>query len=331
MADNQNPHGTKLFQTNLVCSGLAVLENLTVIGDVDVKGSMTVEDDSILSGTSSFSGDLTVNGTLTVQDLSTIGSLSVASGFDIYGTSRLRKAMTLRSGVSIDGRDPSADGTAWDTHVVAINPHNITLNLLSGLNVLTGGTVTANVGAASGISFDGVDVSELAVLLNGNNADALHSHVMSGFGLTSRYIGFSPLYASTVESGVGAGTLSTDVANNMNVYSWDGDLADQIKSLVTRFLVPEDFDSWGEIRLWNMIDSTTNANFVSLSLFDTDNAAVETTGGSWLQNTSWTENEILISAGAWVEGSFATLVVDMKAASGDTAKVGDLRLRYTPK
>lgn len=121
IVNNQNPHTPYLYQSNLAVSGLTVLtslqyrqllvDNLIISGNALISGTVTVLGNLILSGQLIIQGNA-VYQNLQVQNLLipgtlTVGNMVVASGLDVYSTSTFRQNITLTSGVTVDGLDPT--------------------------------------------------------------------------------------------------------------------------------------------------------------------------------------------------------------------------------
>lgn len=328
MDDSVDPHGETLSQTTLVASGVTVMENIVVRGNSYVQGNEVVNG-SVQAATGSFTTVTTT--TLNVTN-ATFSNLTVASGVTINGASTLHGNMTVASGVAIDGRDVSADGATLDAHIANVSNPHATTAAQAGALPLTGGTLTGNVFMSSGTSIDGVDMSTLQPLYAGplSNADSLHMHtVASGYGLPFRYIGYSPIYGDTVVSGNSAGTLSYTIDSTYNTYLWASTGASPTnRKLVLRTVVPEDFSSWSQLTVRNKV--TAAPAQVDVTMLDTAGASVSLTGGSALQNTSWTNSTVTMTGGTWTPGSFFTLMVDMTGAVGQSVYIGDLVFKYIP-
>lgn len=144
VAINNNPHGSKLFQNQLVCSGLTVLTsgvigtlfaNQIVTSGITISGTLTVQ------GAMTVQNALTVNGNTVLSGLTTLVNLTannlVTQTLYVSGLSEFRNNVTLGSGISIDGIDPSTltfliDGNNADYNA-AIGKKGHTHSLLSGV------------------------------------------------------------------------------------------------------------------------------------------------------------------------------------------------------
>ena len=328
IADDTDPHGSTLYQTNMVCSGLTVMQNMVVRGTLLPQGGIT------LAGTlTATTATLTTVTTSTLAaTTATMATVSIASGLTVTGVTTLHNNMIVSSGVAIDGRDISADGTTLDAHIANLsNPHATTAAQIGAL-ALAGGTLTGNVVMTSGMSIDGVDLTILQPLYAGttSNANALHTHsVTSGYNLPVRYIGYSPYYGDTIVSGNSSGSMTYTLDGTNNTYQWiaNGDTPTN-RTLALRAVVPEDFTAWSQMTLNNKV--TAAPARVDVTMLDTAGAAVTLISGANLQNTVWTNSTITTTGGTWTKGSFFTLKVDMTGAIGQKVYVGDLVFKYIP-
>ena len=326
--DSTNPHGSTLSQSQLIVSGVTVIGNQVVRGALTVQGGIN-STGGITANTGTYT---TVNATTFTGTTVTLGTLTVSSGITFNAVSSLHANMNVASGVTIDGRDVSADGTTIDAHIANVsNPHATTAVQVGALST-TGGTLTGNVIMTSGTSIDGVDMSILQPLYAGPTSDAspLHTHSLSsGFNLPYRYIAYAPIYGDTVVSGNSLGTLTYVIDTGYNAYQWVATGPEPVeRTLVLRTVVPEDFVSWAQISLYNKVTSAPAK--VDVTMADTAGTAVSLTGGTALQNTSWTNSVVALTGGVWTAGSFFTLKVVMTGAISQTVYVGDLVFKYVP-
>lgn len=139
----------------------------------------------------------------------------------------------------IDQVRPSVHGALLDEHLADTdNPHHITPVRISGISRL--GIGDSNQWSVSpfrpnrkspywrlqgnwpfnpGITIDGVDPSELHVLLEGHSGlDALHKHPM--LPRDGIYLGYAPEYPGLCVSGLSPGTFETSRFSGQNWYDW---------------------------------------------------------------------------------------------------------------
>ncbi len=326
--DSTDPHGTPLRQTELITSGMSVLGDMLVVNDLQVNNDIRVTG-SIIADDATFD-DLTVTGTLTAQT-ATIGTLTVTSGATFNAQSTLNKPLIVSSGVSIDGRDVSADGLVLDAHIANVaNPHAVTAAQVSALP-LSGGYMTGPITMASGISIDGVDPSVLQPLYDGSNADALHTHTTTSGASYTAYTGASPEFGDAVVSGNSSGTFSSTVNEGYNAYLWESSGDTPLnRKVVLRTIVPYDHQSWSTFSIWNKVSSVSA--HIDVTMKDTAGADVTLVSGTDIKNTSWTETVMTVSgvdSYTWTNGSFYTVMFDIVGAAGVNAYLGDFKSTYT--
>jgi hypothetical protein len=114
-AINQNPHGTPLFQDQLVTSGITVFGNLTggiisaqqvgtsglvILGPITFGSDVQINGNLLVSGTSSFSGLVTSATNWNANNI-------VTQNLTVSGLATFWQNLTFVSGVAIDGIDPS--------------------------------------------------------------------------------------------------------------------------------------------------------------------------------------------------------------------------------
>lgn len=291
MVNNNNPHTPFLWQDDIVCSGLTVLDyiryrslqvdSLVVSGNGIISGNITVLGSLTISGNIYNQGNVVYN-ELQVQNLNVPGnliaaSLQVTSGFDCYGPSTFRKPIILTSGNTIDGFDPS----------------------------------------------------EAIPLITGQNADHLHSHILGSISPGVKLISLSPEYPNTIASGlIESGIFAPVRFNNLNCYQWFA-LTSGAIWLTSRFTLPQDFESFDRIKLTNGIGYVGSGNNITLSVLDKDLNPVTVTGGV-LANTQMTQSPITLSGGQAVPNQPITVINRMFAVSGVGTFLGDLELYYVP-
>lgn len=341
ISDNQDPHSQFLMQTNLVTSGLEVLDKLTfdtlqvvnlqISGEALLSGLTEIFGNLVISGETIISGDIQFLDAF-IQDATivsgTFGFLGVASGMDVFAAAVFRDDVTMSGNTRIDGRNVSVDGATLDAHLVDFdNPHQVDAADIGALSV-SGGTLLGNLDVLSGVAIDGVNVAQLPFLFSGINVDFLHTHAPNALIPLTRQIGRAPRYCDTVESGIHDGELNLIVDLGRNAYQWSPEQNLGIRRLVTQQLVPTDMRDMNSILLTNRVDIVAAGNQLSLEMLDTDNNAVSLTGGGALQNATYTQDTITASGGQFTPGEFFTLSVDLQVNSGVSAYAADEILVY---
>jgi hypothetical protein len=148
-------------------------------------------------------------------------------------------------------------------------------------------------------------------------------------------VGLIPEYDNATPRGDGAdnfGTLSLQYGSSHNYYEWTtGEPATQDCDIVIKYRLPDGFTSFDSqpIKLWNKVSAAPGSTGVTVTMFDTAGSQVTLTGGSNLQNTSWTETTITLDATGktFSSGGYVTLIVKLSADQGKVADVGELTLK----
>ncbi len=296
IGDSQNPHGTKLFQDNLVVSGLNVLgtlqyntiqvDNFVISGNNStISGNLTIRGDLTVSGNIVVSGILQYN-TFNVQNLNvpgslTVGNLTVASGMNIYSTSRFRRNILLNSGVSIDGFDPS----------------------------------------------------EAVDLLNGSNADHLHTHNF-GSVVPVKTLHLSPEYMNTVLSGEYiqhslSGVFAAKRAYSGNYYEFHARTSGAA-IVSTRINLPSDFHRLEKIEIRNVCkkEAIISGSNLRIEVYDKDAVLI---ANQQYANLSVTLNAVTTSGGQLVANNPMTVVSRLWSISGVPTSLGDMSIYYQPR
>jgi hypothetical protein len=192
----------------------------------------------------------------------------------------------------------------------------------------------------SGIPVDGVDVSTLVPLLDGSNADSLHTHSAGGLLPDFEVIGLAPRYPNTIESGAEVlfGTLGGFVPSrletvrdtNRNAYRYIAGVTGRNATLVTSHITPGDFSVWSGIQLDYKTTSGLVDNEVNFFMTDKDSVSVGVINGQELRSDDWTTAQITISGGQFVAGEQFTTQVELRSTSGIPSYVGDFVLKYIP-
>jgi len=343
IADNQDPHGTTLYQETLVTSGLDVLNtltfqnlhatNLTLSGEntfsglLEVFGNFQVSGELIVSGEVQFLDAFLQNATIVSG---TMGFLGVASGMDVFGTALFRQDITMSGNTLVDGRDISADGATLDAHLIDFsNPHQVTADQIGALSI-SGGFVAGDILLSSGVAIDGIDPSDkLPLLLSGINVDNLHTHTFGALIPPTRQIGRAPQYCDTVESGIFPGDMTITTDQGFNVYQWNAGQDDAARRVITQQYVPSDMLRVNTIRITSRVDAILSGDSITLDLLDTDGNTVPLTGGGPLANLTYTTDTVTASGGQFTAGEFFTLSVEAMSTSGFSAYIADEVIEYT--
>lgn len=361
IADNVNPHTSHLVQDWLFASGINaqsitaqfLLNNGILInsgqqivnGDARFNQSLYIDGNFIVSGIALVTGESHFSGQSFFQKLYA-SQVTVSSGLVLHGYVRFFNNIHLASGVTVDGRDLSRDGQVLDDHVFGasafINPHRVTAAQVSGIphtgSANGGPTLLGNLNVLSGIAIDGVDVSELGQLLNGQNADHLHTHAFSG--LQVQLLHFSPEYSGMVFSGNGIYDINTsyDVSSGITMYNLNPQSAGvQNYVMVKRVGVPSDFKSWvanDAVQLTHGISSGMDASSrINITFADTAGTILVDPNGLNLQKVKMSQTNIgntVLNTGKFDKGrAFAIFIsVYTNGTTGTTASIGDLVLKY---
>jgi len=365
IADSTNPHTTLLSQDQMVISGLTVeqltTQTLEVKGELRLSGTaifqqdVTLEQDLIINGDLVVSGNSVFNGPsqfdgAALFDQIVASDITILSGLDILTTARFFNHIEVSSGVTIDGRDVGQDGLVLDDHISGIaaflNPHNVTAAQVSGIPItgsaFGGPTLSGNLNLLSGISIDGIDPSTLIPLIDGSNADGLHTHDFSG--IPDKFLSFSPEYGDAVLSGAGTVVVDVlyDVAGDFTTYRTTPTGLNTNKfAIIKRVGVPADFKSWPDsgITVFNGVTDTASAEtYVTLRVIDTTGSEISLDNAEFLRNPVLTSTTVVttpLNAGTFVAGELFTTILEMSTVSGvsvsggiSKAQVGDLIFGY---
>lgn len=356
IANNTNPHTAMLLQDQLFASGItaqtAEFAEMKVMNELKVSGlaifqgpagflqDVTIEGNVLVSGSAIFIGDAILSGTSFIQDF-TAAHVNITSGALFRPEIIFHNHIRFDSGVTIDGRDISLDGTVLDNHVSGLpaflNPHNVTAAQVSGIPVTgSGPSLQGNLTVNSGVTVDGINLKTAKRLLAGGNADDLHTHDMSGIQVNT--IAVSAEYCGTVFSGAGVFDLTTeyDPTNDKNFYNFvPASSGKQCLTLVKRQGVPADFKQWTNsgLQLWNGVSAPADTDtYVELSVKDTAGTLFGISGGQLQRNIL--EQSVLdltpLNVGTFESGKSFTLFMQVCCNSGvaATASVSDLTFQY---
>lgn len=356
IAQSVNPHTSLLTQDQMVISGLtvqnAVIQTLEVLGSLKLSGLAIFQDqvqmqqdlivggNLVVSGVAFFTDGVFLNGTSFAEQM-VVANLDVTSGVDFRNRTTFHDDLIIDSGITIDGRDLGIDGLVLDEHTSGItafqNPHRVTADQVSGIPT-EGGLLRGNLDFLSGVAVDGIDPTTLIPLIDGSNADSLHTHNLSG--IPEKCIFYAPEYCNTILSGAGTVLVEAnyDITENQNFYKTSPRAAGPQKfALVVRTGVPADFREWSVsgITFGNATTQPPDPNcHVSILFKDTTGADVPVPNSQFLRNPFMTDtvlNGAALNAGSWGPGGFFTTIIEMSSLSGITdceAFVGDLKLAY---
>ena len=364
-ATADNPHENPFHQDQIITSGMSVFGDANVAGNLTVEqllrvlgqlvfddglevfGEIAFRDRQIVSGIATFLGSFLAHSGAEIQGLSVFREMVVTSGIINRGNLEMFGNIIMVSGATVDGRNVKADAELLGTHINDLsNPHEVTLSVLSGLS-LFGGTMLGNLDAMSGITFDGMDLSELRFLIDGSNADPVkiggslvklgHTHNMSGIDVNHR--GFSPEFDGAVFSGTGRGVISThrDLVDKKNFYRWTGvDASDpltaiQEKAIAQEVGLPGDFDLPSGLTVC-FRGSGSDTLLRSVEVLDTDGDVVSLKDSGNLVSDSAFKDQVIgfidPSSNTWVKGRFMTIIYNLASVSGTPIDLGRVNLAY---
>jgi len=362
---NVNPHTALLNQDQMIISSLSVqqttTETLVVAGELHLSGTAIFQQDVTLEQDLIVNGDLLVSGTslfnreakflsTALIDQAVVSDMEIRSGLDVLNTVRFFNHIELLSGVTVDGRDLGQDGLRLDNHISGIaaflNPHGVTAAQVSGIPVsgsANGGpTLVGNLNMLSGLAIDEIDPSTLIPLLDGSNADNLHTHDMSG--IQDNFLSYSPEYGNAVLSGAGSTVITTyyDEVGDFTAYQVvPTAIGVQEDSVVVRTGVPSDFKQWGGsgITLFNGVSDLANVdNHINLRVIDTAGTEIVMPNSTFLRNPVITATifpTTILNTGTFTAGEIFTTIVEASTLSGvaaaggiNQAIIGDLIFEY---
>ncbi len=362
-----NPHTNPLRQDEIHTSGLKVFGDMLVSGDiiinqtlrvlqellftqgVQVFGEARFEDSIMSSGLVTHLGSALFSGLARFFGQTIYNNMVVLSGLENKGDILMFGDINMASGRLVDGADVSVDHEKLIDHINDTNnPHGLTIEQLSGLSIF-GGTLLGDLDVASGVTIDGMDLSELLFLINGSNADPIgafklgHTHNMSGLPL-NRIVSM-PEYEGAIFSGIGRGIMAAirDNAFRSNIYRWTGVAGSglpavtspQIYAIIQDLGIPGDFKLPSGLtvtmRSETTIDSVSESQIDSIEVFDTAGAAVAIVDNTSLRSVSYSDKAIGFvdpSVNTWEQGNFMTIQYNLKSVSGVPLSLGRSDLVY---
>lgn len=296
IADNQDPHGPFLNQSFITCSGIDIAGYL--------KYRSLIVSQEIISGNSVLSGNLQVLGNLNVS-----GNLLLAGG--------------------ISYNSLSVQNLTVPTKLTVGN-----LEVASGLDVYSPAIFRQNISLSSGVCVDGFDPSVGITLIDGSNADHLHTHVIGSLGVNLKGVFLSPEFRNTITSGDALTTLSGifqgSRAYNDNYYSWYGRTTGVSAVLSTKIRLPQDFYRLDRIVARTGVGYIGSGNNVGFYLYDKDSNLVPATTSTQFATSGLVDQTMNYSGGSLIGGQTVTLVSRLCGSSGVATLLGDVALWYVP-
>lgn len=298
IADNKDPHGAILNQSFVVSSGVSTLGYLYY---------RALEVDNLLiSGNGLISGNLTV-----------LGNFTISGDVILFGNIAYNEIVTqqLKCDSLITG--------------------NLQVN--SGLDCFAPSLFRQNIQLASGVTIDGFDPSVGVGLIDGSNADALHTHVLGSLGVNLKIINLSPEYGNTVLSGGAiSGVYGIFVPARVyddNMYDWyPRNVSGTAAFTQTKIRLPMDFDRLDRVMVRHGVGNLLSGNNINLSIFDKDNTPLIITSPdpSQLASSGITDTTLYFSGGNLVAGQPMTIISRLWGFSGIHTYLGDINVWYVP-
>jgi len=310
-------------------------------------GSITIQGDLNVTGAQTITGGTQYQGAQTITATSATAFLvENASGTDAFIVDTATPQVNVLTNLDVSGTLKAGDADAFQ---VAANGAVTSVGLNAGSGAITASgnistTGSGTITAANGLTVTAGGATITAGGLNNNAGGITNAGAISGAttvvasstirSLAS--IGLIPEYDNATPRGDGAdnfGTLSLQYGSNHNYYEWTtSEPTTQDYDIVIRYRLPDGFSSFDAttpIKLWNKVSATPGSTAVTVTMLDTAGAAVTLTGGSTLQNTSWTETTITLDATGktFGQGGYITLIIKMSADQGKAADVGELTLK----
>ncbi|MEK6838050.1 MAG: hypothetical protein AABX69_05340, partial [Nanoarchaeota archaeon] len=259
------------------------------------------------------------------------------SGVELDVTGDADFSGTLKAGIT-DAFQVAATGAVT----------SVGLNAGAGL-ITTSGDITTSAGvmtsaglitAAAGINVSGGNIAitdASNIVLNTNKITlygATGNATLAGALTQLRSIGLTPDYDNATLNPDGSnnfGTMILKYDSSHNYYEWTtSEPTTQDYDIVIRYRLPDGFSSFDAtipIKLWNKVSATPGATKVDVTMLDTAGVSVTLTGGSTLQNTTWTETTITMTGGTFTAGGYITITIKMSADQAKVADVGELTLK----
>lgn len=244
--DNFDPHGTKLFQDNMVSSGVTVatrhtvedfpvsgviineiqqgdffsglnMEHYIALDDVQVLGELLLHNDLTLSGSNILGAEEALLAALDRVKAGTIGALTILSGLEMRSEMTFREDVTVLSGKLVDGTSIAVLYGTMDSHIADTNnPHTVNSGQVTGEYVTElGGILSGDLIMLSGRTVDGVDLSEFGQFIDGSLlTERTHLHnTTSGI----QFLGFAPEHSAVLVFEGSADDISYSFLSGSNV------------------------------------------------------------------------------------------------------------------
>lgn len=323
--DFEDPHGQTLTQTNVTVLGLYSGDELLEAVNLEYSGVASCEDmvfDNINAQVGNFDGLTDFSASTTNVGLLS-GLRMLVSGITTFGGN-----VSLQSGVTVDGQDPSVRGPQLDVHIANLNnPHNLTLSqIYSGLSKY-GDVLLGNLDVSSGVAIDGIDFSTLVRFLDGSlipNSDHFHQYPRKTTSVKKFLI---PEFEGVTFSGVGVTQFLSDADSLHNYYTFSGTAVAPICHLFARAQMDDDLSALNSIKVYHKGSDGVNP-YVSLSIYDSNGNECPQTGGKNLKANSWTQATVTPTGGSFRSGTDITLKITLGTPSGSEVKVGELMLDF---
>ena len=330
---------------------------VVLTGNFEITGNFTTQGTQTITGGTTYDGTQIIDTTnveaLLVRKDGDTGDVFIVdttnSQAEIY--SQLGIGMVPTSGVELDvlgDADFSGTlkaGTADAFQVAATGAiTGVGLNAGAGLITTSGNITTTGAGAitsanlltvsAGGASITGGVNNNTGGITNAGAISGATTVVASSYLRSLASVGLIPEYDNSAPRPDGAdnfGTLSLLYANSHNYYEWTtSEPTTQDYDIVIRYRLPDgflSFDATIPIKLWNKVSATPGATKVDVTMLDTAGVSVTLTGGSTLQNTTWTETTITMTGGTFTAGGYITITIKMSADQAKVADVGELTMK----
>ena len=298
----------------------------------------------------------------------------VRKATEIFGDITVSGLLSLKGNqFQIDRVRPARTGQLLDSHIDdQTNPHQITPVRLSGLGQYGIGDpnqwavdpytpppdslywrLQADLEVDSGISIDGVDVSELSRMMNGSVIDSdvtvvsgllsrpgnptqnRHEHLM--LPLQGTVVGTAPEYQNVCVSGLSPGTFETHREFGHNWYDWYTHAKEEDVLLYASLPAPVGRDRMSQLSVMAYADfaNSGEARF-QVQVRDTDGVVVGSVPKQWYTPAEEKPEMFVFSGGGigsdlggtFEGGKFFDVLIRMRSASGVGIHVGPLAARF---
>jgi len=336
-ANNAN---TEMFSVDEL-GNLYTAGTQTIVGGTTYEGAQIIDitdAEALLVRQNEDAGDIfiadTSNSQVEIYNQLGIG-MTPSSGIELDVTGDADISATLKVGTS-DAFQIAATGAITSDGAIATSGNISTSGsgtIASASTITSASTLTVSANGAS--ITGGVDNNSGGITEAGAISGA--STVVASSTITSlSSVGLVPEYDNATPRGDGGnnfGTLTLEYGSSHNYYEWTtSEPTTQDYDIVIRYRLPDGFSSFDAstpIKLWNKVSAAPGSTAVTVTMLDTAGASVTLTGGSSLQNTSWTETTITLDASGktFSQGGYITLIIKLSADQGKVADVGELALK----